>query len=159
VEFRKADAVNLPFAEHTFDAVMTIHVGMNIQNKARMYEQACRVLKSRGIFAVYDVLEGGGGGVLFPVPWAREASISHLATTEEMASLLSDTGFTILDIQDSTEESQYWFEEMTARMAQLGPPPVTFRAIFGDDFIEMAGNQVQNLSERRILTVSYICQV
>lgn len=151
--------MNLPFADHTFDAVMTIYVGMNIQNKAGMYEQARRVLKSGGFFAVYDVLEGEGGGVLFPVPWAREASISHLVTAEEMVSLLLDTGFTILETFDSTEESQYWFEEMTVRMAQLWPRPVTFQAILGDDFAEMGRNQVLNLSERRIRAVSYICRV
>ena len=107
---------------------------------------------------MYDVLQGEGGDVLYPVPWAREPSISHLATPDEMKSLLAEAGFKVLDIHDSTEESQGWFEAMTARMAQSGPPPVTFQTFLGGDFPEMARNQVRNLTERRIRTVSYICE-
>ena len=105
-----------------------------------------------------DVLQGEGGELLFPVPWAREPSISHLVTPEEMESLLADAGFQILDTRDSTEESQSWFESRTARMADAAPPPMTSQVIFGDDFPEMVRNQVRNLTERRIRTVTYICK-
>ncbi len=75
-----------------------------------------------------------------------------------MKSLLAYAGFKVLDVYDSTDESQNWFEAMTARMAESGPPPVTFQAFLGGDFPEMARNQVRNLTERRIRTVSYICE-
>lgn len=159
VAFRQGDATDLPFADDRFDAAMTIHVAMNIPAKDKMYAEARRVVKPGGIFAVYDVLQGEAGDVLFPVPWAREPSISHLATPEEMESLLADAGFEILDVQDSTEDSQHWFEAMMARMAEAGPPPVSFQAFLGGDFPEMARNQVRNLNDRRIRTVSYICAV
>ena len=71
-----------------FDAAMTIHVAMNIARKDRVYAEARRVLKPGARFAVYDVLQGEGGDVLYPVPWAREPSISHLATPDAMQSLL-----------------------------------------------------------------------
>ncbi len=158
VAFQQGDATDLPFADNQFDAAMTIHVAMNIPTKDKMYEQARRAVKPGGIFAVYDVLQGEGGDVLYPVPWAREPSISHLATPDEMKSLLTEAGFKVLDVHDSTEESQGWFEAMTARMAQSGPPPVTFQTFLGGDFPEMARNQVRNLTERRIRTVSYICE-
>lgn len=158
VVFQQGDATKLPFSDNQFDAAMTIHVAMNIAAKDKMYGEARRVVKPAGIFAVYDVLQGEGGDVLFPVPWARDASISHLVTPDEMETLLSNAGFRILDIHDSTEESQRWFEAMTARMVQSGPPPVTFQLFLGGDFPEMARNQVRNLAERRIRTVSYICQ-
>ena len=157
--FRQGDATDLPFADDRFDAAMTIHVAMNIPAKDRLYAEARRVVRPGGIFAVYDVLQGDGGDVLFPVPWAREPAISHLATPDEMEALLSEAGLTILEVRDSTEESQGWFEAMTARMAQSGPPPITFQAILGDEFPEMARNQVRNLTERRIRTVAYICEV
>ncbi len=75
-----------------------------------------------------------------------------------MKSRLAGAGLTILDVHDSTDESQSWFEAMRARMAESGPPPVTFQTILGGDFPEMARNQVRNLTERRIRTVSYICE-
>jgi len=46
---------------------------------------------------------------------------------------------------------------MAARMAQAAPA-VTFQAFLGNDFPAMTRNQVRNLQERRIRTVSYLCQ-
>lgn len=131
---------------------------MNIAAKPKMYAEARRVLKPGGRFAVYDVLQGEGGEVIFPVPWAREPSISHLATRGEMRALLAGAGFEIEEVHDSTEESQRWFEAMAERMARSGPPPVSFDAFLGRDFPEMVRNQVRNLSERRIRTVTYVCE-
>jgi hypothetical protein len=47
---------------------------------------------------------------------------------------------------------------MAERMKQGSAPPLTFRMFLGDDFPEMTRNQVRNLQERRIRTVSYICE-
>lgn len=95
--------------------------------------------------------------MLFPVPWAREASISHLVTPDAMVSLLAGAGLKIVSSRESTEESQQWFEAMTARMAG-STPAVTFQAFLGNDFPAMVRNQVANLKERRIRTVSYVCE-
>lgn len=157
VDFRQGDATSLPFGDAMFDAAMTIHVAMNIAAKDKMYAEARRVLKPGARFAAYDVLQGEGGDLLFPVPWAREPSISHLVTPEAMTSLLSGAGFKIVDMRDSTEESQHWFEAMVARMAQSAPA-VTFQTFMGNDFPAMTRNQVANLRDRRIRTVSYICE-
>ena len=158
VAFQQGDATELPFADNQFDAAMTIHVAMNIAAKDKVYSHAKRVLKPGGIFIVYDVLQGEGGDVLFPVPWAREPSISHLATSGAMRSLLTEAGFKILDVHDSTSESQQWFEERLASLNVSGPPPVSFQIFLGSDFPAMTRNQVQNLQERRIRTVSYTCE-
>jgi ubiquinone/menaquinone biosynthesis C-methylase UbiE len=157
VTFQQGDATRLPFGDAGFDAAMTMHVAMNIAAKDRMYAEARRVLKPGGRFAVYDVLQGEGGEVLFPVPWAREPSISHLATPNEMLALLAGAGFRILSVNDSTDESQAWFEAAAVRMAQA-VPGVTFRTFLGEDFPTMTRNQVRNLQDRRIRTVTYICQ-
>jgi ubiquinone/menaquinone biosynthesis C-methylase UbiE len=65
VSFKQGDATNLPFDSETFDSAMTIHVAMNIAAKDKMYSEARTVLKPGGIFAVYDVLQGEGGEVLY----------------------------------------------------------------------------------------------
>jgi ubiquinone/menaquinone biosynthesis C-methylase UbiE len=156
VSFKRGDATNLPFDNKTFDAAMTIHVATNIAAKDKMYVEVHRVVKPGGVFAVYDILQGEGGQVLYPVPWARDPSISHLATPEQMSALLISAGFKLRDIQDSTEESQSFFERITAQMAKTGSP-VAWRLFLGDDFPAMAHNQVRNVTERRIRTVSFIC--
>ena len=157
VSFRQGDATHLPFENQTFDAAITIHVAMNTAAKDKMYMEARRVLKPGGVFAVYDVLQGEGGEVLYPVPWARDPSISHLATADEMKFLLVGAGFQLLDVQDSTEESQSFFERMAAQMAKTGTSPVIWPLFLGDDFHAMARNQLRNVTERRIRTVSFIC--
>lgn len=156
--FAVGDATALDFPDGAFDAAMTIHVAMNIADKAGMYREARRVLKPAGRFVVYDVLQGPGGDVHFPVPWAREASTSYLATTERMRELLDDAGFAVIAETDSSAESRDWFAAMAARMANSGPPPVTFAAFLGSDFAEMARNQVANLTEDRIRTVTFVCR-
>ena len=51
-----------------------------------------------------------------------------------------------------------WRWCMAARMASAAVPAVTFQAFLGVDFPAMARNQVANLRDRRIRTVSYICE-
>lgn len=158
VSFQVGDATKLPFSDGHFDAAMNIHVAMNIREKDKLYSEARRVLKRGARFAVYDVLQGEGGPIHYPVPWARDASISFLATPDQMQSMLTAAGFSIKQADDSTEEGQEWFQAVAARMAKAGGPPVTFRAFLGNDFSAMAANQVRNLVERRIRTVTYICE-
>jgi ubiquinone/menaquinone biosynthesis C-methylase UbiE len=158
VDFLRADATAIPFADESFDAAMSIHAAMNIDRKDLVYGEAVRVLKLGGIFAVYDILKGEGGEVLLPAPWAREPSISFLATPQEMRELLEEAGFEILEEIDSTDQGVAWFKEMTARMAAAGAQPLSIGILLGPDFQQMAQNQLRNLADRRIRTVSFICK-
>jgi ubiquinone/menaquinone biosynthesis C-methylase UbiE len=156
--FQQGDATDLPFGDDEFDAAITIHAAMNIAAKDKLYEEARRVLKPGRIFAVYDIPQGEGGDAVFPVPWAGQSSISHLVAPEEMESLLASAGFEILYVHDSTHAGQMWYEAVVERMERVGPPDLNFQAFVGADFREMARNQVRNLAERRIRTVSYLCR-
>jgi len=158
VSFSQGDATALPYDAGSFNAVMTIHVAMNIAAKDALYASARRVLKPGRIFAVYDILQGEGGAVAYPVPWARDSSISHLATPVEMRGLLESAGFRIEAEDDSTEASEDWFKQAAARMAEATSPPLSLRQFLGGDAVQMTKNQVRNLMERRIRTVTYICR-
>jgi ubiquinone/menaquinone biosynthesis C-methylase UbiE len=158
VEFVHGDATALPFDDHAFDAAMTIHAAMNIADKSAVYAHVRRILKPNRIFAAYDVLQGEGGDVVYPVPWARDPSISHLATPSEMRELLQASGFTIVEERDSTPESEAWFRQRAVELAASGPPPVGFQVFLGDEFRRMVDNQVRNLTERRIRTVMFVCR-
>jgi ubiquinone/menaquinone biosynthesis C-methylase UbiE len=158
VRFVHGDATRPPFEPASFDAAMTLHVAMNIAAKDELYAAARRSLKPGRIFAAYDVLQGEGGPVLFPVPWAREPSISHLATPAQMRALLAGAGFDIVEEIDSSEASLAWFREKAAAMAGAAPPPLGFQLFLGEDYARMTRNQVQNLAEKRIRTVAYVCR-
>jgi SAM-dependent methyltransferase len=155
--FHVGDATATGLPDSAVDAALTVHVAMNIPDKAALYAEAFRVLRPGGRFVVYDVLQGEGGDVRYPVPWASDASTSHLATPEDMRELLAGAGFTVISEVDSSDESLVWFQQMRTRIERDGPPPVTFAAFLGDQFGQMAANQVGNLAERRIRTVMFTC--
>ncbi|SDB80351.1 Ubiquinone/menaquinone biosynthesis C-methylase UbiE [Raineyella antarctica] len=156
-DFRVGDATATGLPEAAVDAALTLHVAMNIADKPALYAEAFRVLRPGGRFVVYDVLQGEGGDVRYPVPWATDPSISFLATPEEMRELLAAAGFQVISEVDSSEESLAWFQQVRARIERDGPPPVSFAAFLGDAYGQMAANQVANLAQRRIRTVMFAC--
>ncbi len=158
VTYQQANALDLPFPEGSFDIAWTQHVAMNIPDKATLYREAYRVLKRGGVFALYDVLQGPGGEVIFPVPWARDPSISHLVTPPELRSLLEQSGFAVEHWQDTTAAGRDWFIEMNRRFQRSGPPAISFVLLLGSEFKEMAANQRRNLEENRIALIETICR-
>ncbi len=155
--FEVADATTTGLPDAAVDAVMTVHVAMNISDKPALYAEAFRVLRPGGRFVVYDVLQGEGGEVRYPVPWANDPSTSFLVDTQAMGELLTAAGFQVVTVVDSTDDSLQWFRQVRDRVERDGPPPVTFAAFLGDAFGLMAANQVANLAERRIRTVMFTC--
>lgn len=153
--FHVGDATATGFPDGAFDAALTVHVAMNIADKPALYAEAFRVLRPGGRFVIYDVLQGEGGPVRFPVPWAADPSTSFLASPERMRELLPAAGFEVVSEVDSSDESLAWFQQMRARIERDGPPPVTFATFLGDAFGQMVANQVANLAERRIRTVMF----
>ena len=155
--FLAGDATATGLPDRSMDAAMTVHVAINIADKEALYAEALRLLRPGGRFVVYDVLQGEGGDVQYPVPWANDPSTSFLATPADMRALLPAAGFEIESEVDSSDESLEWFRQVLARIERDGPPPVTFAAFLGDTFGQMAANQVTNLAERRIRTVMLTC--
>lgn len=157
VQYRQGSALAMPFSDGSFDIAYTQHVAMNIADKAALYREVARVLKPRGKFGIYDLLQGDGGGVLFPVPWAQDASTSFLASPVEIQALLSETGFDITGWNDTSEIGKEWFKVVNKRLAESGPSPLGFQVLLGADFGAMAKNQVRNLVEDRIRPTEIIC--
>ena len=156
VSYRHGNALDMPFADGSFDVVWTQHAAMNIADKDRLYAEMWRVLKPGGRLAVYDVLAGEGGPIRFPVPWARTPDISCLISPQQLRDRLENLGFEILSWQDSTEKGRSWFRRMGAKISQEGLPPLGIHLLLGAEFRLMAQNQVRNLEEDRIALVETI---
>jgi SAM-dependent methyltransferase len=158
VAYRQGDALAMPFENASFDAAYSQHVAMNIADKAALYGEVARVLKPGGRFGIYELLQGTGGEVHFPVPWAGDPSTSFLVGPEELRGLLEGAGFEIVSWRDTTAEGRAWFQKMGRRIAAEGPPPLGFHVLLGVDFSAMARNQVKNLVEDRIAPTEVICR-
>jgi MPBQ/MSBQ methyltransferase len=158
VDYRQGDATNLPFPDACFDIVWTEHVAMNIPDKPKLYKEMYRVLKPGGTLAIYDVLAGPSGPVLFPVPWARTPEASFLATRDELRSLLKEAGFNIEAWLDTTDAARAWFVALAEKIRKEGMPPLGFHVLLGSDFQAMAQNQRRNLEEGRIVLAQIVAK-
>lgn len=157
-EFRQGDATQLSFPDQAFDVVWTEHVAMNIPDKAQLYQEMYRVLKPGGTLAIYDVLAGPSGPVLFPVPWARTPDTSFLVQPDELRKLLEETGFTITDWSDTTERARTWFVSLAEKIQKEGLPSLGFHILMDADFKVMAQNQGRNLQEGRIVLAQIVAR-
>ena len=83
VSFVHANALDMPFADGSFDVVWTQHASMNIADKAGLYEEIARVVRPGGRFAFFDVLAGPNQPIHFPVPWATDLLFSFLLSPAE----------------------------------------------------------------------------
>jgi SAM-dependent methyltransferase len=158
VEFRRASALELPFADASFDVVWTEHAQMNIADKRRFYGEIARVLAPGGRLLFHDIFQGAGGPPHFPVPWADDASISFLATPESVRSVLQDAGLSVVDWEDKTAQSHDWFASVVARIEQAGPPPLGIHLLMGETAKLKLQNMVRSLGENRVAVVQAVAE-
>jgi hypothetical protein len=116
------------------------------------------VLKPGGTLAIYDVLAGPSGPVLFPVPWARTPDTSFLVSPNELRRLLEESGFAIADWSDTTEAAREWFVTLAEKIRKEGFPSLGFHLLLGADFKAMAQNQGRNLQEGRIVLAQIVAR-
>jgi sarcosine/dimethylglycine N-methyltransferase len=146
VSFETASALELPFDDGHFDVVLLQHVAMNIADRAQLYREIRRVLKSGGRFATFDVVLSSGEPH-YPVPWARTPATSFLLTAAATREVIEPAGFRTLAWEDDTEAAKTWFAQLRAS----GPPPSpNLGVVMGPDFPQLAANLGRNLAEGRL---------
>jgi len=146
VSFQTASALELPFDDGYFDVVLLQHVAMNIANRAQLYREIRRVLKSDGRFATFDVVSNGRAPV-YPLPWARTEATSFLLTADATHAVIEAAGFRTLVSQDDTEAAKAWIAQLRA----AGPSPSpSLAVVMGPDFAELAANLGRNLMQGRL---------
>jgi SAM-dependent methyltransferase len=152
VKFEVGNAMHLPFRDADFDVVFLQHVAMNIQNRSALYAEARRVLAPGGRFATYDLVLGEGD-VVYPVPWARDASTSFLLSEPATRAALEEAGFKVALWRDDTQIALDWFE---AAMGGSPPSGPSLGLVMGPNFREMIGNLARNLRENRLGLLSAV---
>ena len=146
VSFQTASALELPFDDGRFNVVLLQHVAMNISDRARLYREIRRVVKSGGRFATFDVVLNNGEPH-YPLPWARTPATSFLLKATATREAIESSGFRTLTWQDDTEPAKAWM----ALLRASGPPPSpNLGVVMGPDFAQLAANLGRNLMEGRL---------
>lgn len=146
VDYRLGDALAIPFEAASFDVVWSQNVAMNISDRERLYSEIHRVLRPRGKYAFSDVVSGEAGEPHFPMPWASDASQSHLRSAQATRAALLIAGFEVAAWEDATEQSM---RAALERAGQSALPPLGLHVLFGADWPAISANMIRNYRERR----------
>lgn len=140
LSFETGDATRMPFADAEFDIAWTQHAVMNIADRAALYREVFRVLRPGARFGFFDILQGDPGELPYPLPWAPDATISHLRTTSETRDLLREAGFREHTWNDTTEQALGFLRAQAAAANSGPPPPLHLALIIGEDLPERLRN-------------------
>jgi hypothetical protein len=102
---------------------------------------------------MHDAMAGPTQPIHFPVPWARDPSISFLRSSDAVRALLADAGF----------REVTWIDEGAAILAALqkqvtiatvnGPLPLGIQLLLGPQFSAMLSNVGRNIQEGRLTII------
>ena len=153
ISVRQADVTDLPFEDATFTLVFSQHVQMNVADKARLYEEARRVLADGGRLAVWDIVAKEDCGPDFPVPWADRPEYSHLTTADRLRRAIETSGFEIEQWNDLTGQATVIMQTLLGSL----PSPIGLQA-FVPDFESKARNLTAALADGRLRAVQGIAR-
>lgn len=144
--FVQGSALDMPFADASFDAAMILHVGMNLPDKKKLMSEAARVLKPGGVFAVYDVMRLKAGALTYPLPWASNETMSFVATPDDYRSAATASGFSVIAERQRGTFAVEFLSAIRARMAAAQAegkkPPPGVGLVMGED----ATTKIANLT-------------
>jgi ubiquinone/menaquinone biosynthesis C-methylase UbiE len=150
VSYRQGDALDMPFADASFDLVWSQNAAMNIADRDRLYAEMRRVLTPSGRLALQEIAAGPGGEPFYPTPWASDKSISFLVTPQATRAALERIGFRAVAWQDTTEEALQQQMARTKALETGSLPPLGLHIVIGEAFPTVTKNMLRNLQEERL---------
>jgi len=104
-----------------FDAAFTMHVQMNISDKAAWFAEIASRLVPGARLAVWEVCRTGRQVPPWPMPWSIDGSDSHLVSPEDLLEAIERGGFERVEWVDETAWVSTWFETTFADGPPSGP--------------------------------------
>jgi hypothetical protein len=136
------------------------NASMNIADKATLYSEIRRVLRSEGRLATQDVMSGSVTPLIFPVPWADDPSINCLNDPQGFRQLLQDIGFREVAWNDTTEKGMEVQRQRLAAASQAASsgesPPIGIGILMASDYASKMANMLPNYVEGRAIVVTSV---
>jgi ubiquinone/menaquinone biosynthesis C-methylase UbiE len=133
VRFQLGNALAMPFDDGTFDGAYSMFVSMNISDKARLYREISRVLKSGAWLVLSEIVRGEDGSVAYPMPWAATAAESFLSTVDETRNGLRSAGFEVQQVKNDLQRSLEFGASSRAAVERGEKPPYRANALIHGD--------------------------
>ena len=152
-----ANALDLPFADGTFDLAWSQAVSQNIADKERFVVEMTRVIRPRGHLALFEVIAGPGGLLEFPVPWADREDESWLVTPEDLRELLHSSRLDLV----AWREGQDALDAMASAAPRVKQPSSEHRLglhILMPDFEERMAGLARNVAQQKLALVQIVAK-
>ncbi len=156
VKFMACSALDLPFADDSFDGVWSIQMNMNVEDKPGWLKEVYRVLRPGGRAILYEVCGHKNTPQYFPVPWAQDSSMSFLIPPIPFRDAITAAGFTVEIWNDKTHLAQQAFAHMNEPTGEPVLPELGVHLLVGDDILTKAYNLRRNLDEERVSLIEVV---
>jgi ubiquinone/menaquinone biosynthesis C-methylase UbiE len=158
VQIFEGTALALPFPKASFDRAYSHGVLMSIADKVGVYREVCRMLKPGGRLVLFQQNAGPNGPPEFPVPWAAVPEESFLATDADTRRDLTEAGFTVVSLRDTTQENFAAQTALRRKIETEGLPPLGMHVLIGDRLRQQRLNSYNALRDGRARMVEIVAR-
>lgn len=156
VDFHACSALELPFADNSFDGAWSLQMNMNVEDKLSWLKETCRVIKPGGRAVLYEVCGNRNTALHFPVPWAQDSSMSFLLPPDAFRDQIALAGFDVAVWNDRTSQAKKAFANVEAPAGEPDLPILGVYLLVGDDIQLKAYNLHRNLDEECVSLVETV---
>ncbi len=119
-QFRVGDIATFE-PDRLFQAAITMHVQMNVQDKTGWFAHIARCLAPGARLAVWEVCQPRQANLPWPMPWSLDGTDSFVVTAGSLHASIEQAGFTATEWTNETAWAQAWFTKTFANGLPAGP--------------------------------------
>ncbi len=120
VEFQVADIAAFQ-PDPLFQAAITMHVQMNVQDKNSWFAHIARCLAPGARLAVWEVCQPRAADLPWPMPWSLDGTDSFVVSDGSLRASIEQGGFTATEWTNETGWVQAWITRTFADGLPAGP--------------------------------------
>jgi SAM-dependent methyltransferase len=105
--------------QRPYTAAISMHVCMNVADKAGWYRAIAQRLSEGAQFGTWDVARIGDAPLTWPLPWSIDSTDSHVEPPDELHAAIAAAGFEAMEWVDESD----WVRDWVAQTFAAGLPP------------------------------------